>query len=150
MRAPILALLPALLTAGAAGAVTVGDCVDYRSSVQAVAEPWEANTRTFANGAIRLVVTDTIEPAAGSFHLVILHPPHDELGGVICTLVSADGGIGFSGMALGPAKASYDPAQGLTVTLPVSLYNPQTAGFDDAALSVTINQATGSVIARVR
>lgn len=146
LLAASLALLPAL-----AQAATVESCAgDYRSSVQAVAEPWEANTRTFANGAIRLVVTDTIEPAVASFHLVILHPPYDEVGGGQCTLISAPGGMGFSGLSLGPADASYDPARGLTVNVPASLYNQQTGGFDDRVLSVTINQATGGVTAQVR
>ena len=57
----------------------------------------------------------------------------------MCTMVSVSEGIGFSGMDIGPAAASYDPARGLTVTLPVGVYNAATAGFDQGNLSVTIN-----------
>jgi hypothetical protein len=136
------------LVALPAQAVTVTAC-DGLASVQAIAEPWEANTRTFANGDIRLVVLDTIEPAAAAFHLAILHPPRDELGSPMCSQVSASDGIGFGGMDLGPAKTAYDPARGLTVTLPVRLYDPETADFVQGALSVTINQSTGQVQAVV-
>lgn len=143
------ALLALMAAPGAAGAVTVSDCGDYRSSIQSLAEPWEANTLTFAKGAIRVAVADTIEPAAGAFHLVILHPPFDELGGPMCHVVSANESFGFAGMTLGPAEASYDPQKGLTITLPVSVYNDATAGFDDTSLAVTINQATGEIVAEL-
>ena len=147
MRAgPALALL---LGAGQAGAVTVSDCTDYRSSVHALAEPWEANTRTFAKGDIRLAVADTIEPAAGAFHLIVLHPPFDELGGPQCHVISANESFGFAGMNIAPAEAVYDPATGLTVYIPVSVYVDSTGGFADGDLSVTINQATGQVSAWV-
>jgi hypothetical protein len=144
----VLALGLLVVAALPAQALTVTGC-DGLASVQAIAEPWEANTRTFANGDIRLVVLDTIEPAAAAFHLAILHPPRDELGSPMCSQVSASEGLGFGGMDLGPATAAYDPARGLTVTLPVSLYDPDTADFVRGALSVTINQSTGQVQAVV-
>lgn len=134
-------------TALPAMAVTVQPCTEL-ASVLSIAEPWEANTRVFARGDIRLVVLDTIEPAAAAFHLVILHPPRDELGGPMCSMVSATDGLGFGGMNLAPAEASYDPARGLTVSLPISVYDPEAAGFySDKRLSVTINQATGAITA---
>ncbi|MCB6177664.1 hypothetical protein LHP98_05920 [Rhodobacter sp. Har01] len=145
-------LVPAVLalSAAAAQAVTVADCGDHRSDVRAIAEPWEANTRTFAKGDIRVVVIDTIEPGAGAFHLLVLHPPFDEMGGPQCHVVSVNDYFGFAGMDLGPAGAAYDPARGLTVTLPVSLWNEDGGDFADALLSVTINQASGAVTASVR
>jgi hypothetical protein len=144
MRWPVL-LVPVLaLSALPATAVTVQPCTDL-ASVLSIAEPWEENTRVFAKGDIRLVVLDTIEPAVASFHLVILHPPRDELGGPMCSMVSVNGGFGFSGMSLGAAAATYDPERGLTVTLPVGVYNADTAGFDQGMLAVTINQANGLV-----
>jgi len=147
-RPGIAALCLLTLAALPAQAVTVTAC-DGLASVQAIAEPWEANTRVFANGDIRLVVLDTIEPAAAAFHLAILHPPRDELGSPMCSQISAYERTGFGGMDLGPATAAYDPARGLTVTLPVSLYDPETADFVRGALSVTINQSTGLIQAVV-
>ncbi|MCR8549382.1 hypothetical protein M4578_16240 [Salipiger sp. P9] len=121
---------------------------EWQARANAIAEPWEQNTRTFANGAVRLAVLDTIEPAAGAFWLLILSPPYNELGDRQCRVVGYNGG-GFSGMSLADLGASYDPARGLTFTLPVQLYNQATAGFGRAALSVTVNQATGAVTPRL-
>lgn len=130
-----------------ASAETVEDC-DWRASLHAMAEPWEDNTRTFANGNVRLAVTDTIEPAAGAFHLVILSPPYDELGGRQCAVVSSNGSIGFSGLTLNNMTSAYDPAIGLTFTLEASDYDPETGGSVPQTLTVTLNQATGEITAR--
>jgi len=146
----IRGLVLAAVLAAPAGAVTVVECGGPWTDVRNLAEPWEQNTRTFAKGDIRLAVIDTIEPGAGAFHLLVLHPPFDEMGGPQCHIVSVDDLFGFAAMDLGPAKAAYDPARGLTVTLPVSLWSEATGGIAPAALSVTINQATGAVTAGVR
>jgi hypothetical protein len=148
MRLPLSILAALTLTTVPVSALTVSACNEM-ADVRAVAEPWEANTRTFANGEVRFVVLDTIEPAAGSFHLVILHPPRDELGGPMCTMLSVAEGIGFSSMDLGVATATYDPARGLAISLPVGVYNADTAAFDAQSLSLTINQSTGRVEAVV-
>ncbi len=139
--------LIAALPAAAAPAVTVDACDDFRSNVANVAEPLEKNTRTFANGDIRLVVMDAIEPAAGAIHLVVLHPPYDEVGGRQCHVVSLARGVGFSDIDLGRAKAGYDPAKGLSLTLPVRHYVEESGDFAGARLSVTVNQASGAVTA---
>ena len=149
MRGFSALILAAATAATPAAAVTISDCDDHRSSVLALAEPWEANTRTFANGAIRLAVADTIEPAVGAVHLVVLHPPVDELGIPACHVVSASDSLGFSALRFAAVQASYDPARGLEIVVPVGLHNETTAGFDEALLSVTINQSTGRISARV-
>ena len=149
MQGALAMCLAVATSATDAAAVTVSDCGDYRTTIQALAEPWEANTRTFAKGAIRVAVADTIEPAVGAVHLIVLHPPLDELGGPACHVISASDSLGFSAMDFGAIRADYDPARGLGLVVPVGLYNEATAGFDDALLSVTINQSTGSISARV-
>ena len=104
-------------------AQAVGDC-DWRAASQAIAEPWEANTRTFANGEIRLTIMDTGEPAAGPVHLMILSPPYND-GGRQCAVLSLEaGGMGFAGLTMEGAKAAYDPATGLSVTLPARRWVP--------------------------
>lgn len=129
-----------------ASAQTVEDC-DWRASLHAMAEPWEESTRTFANGDVRLAVTDVIEPAAGAFHLIILSPPYDELGGRQCQVISASGSIGFSGLTLDGMTSAYDPATGLTFMLQAGAYNPETGGTIPQALTVTLNQANGEITA---
>ena len=139
----------ALCLPGATGAQSIGACDDFRSSVFALAEPWEANTRLFANGAVRLAVTDTIEPALGAYHLVILSPPYDELGGRSCTVVSDGGGLGIAWLTLEGMAADYDPATGLRFKLRAERWMPDSDSFVDATLTVTLNQASGAVTARL-
>lgn len=127
----------------------IGTCEDYRSSIFALAEPWEDSTRVFANGDVRLAIADTIEPAAAAFHLIILSPPYDEVGGRQCVLISGDGGSGFGGLTLADAEADYDAATGLTFRLNATRWLPDTDSFVDAILTVTLNQATGAVTAQL-
>lgn len=123
----------------------VGDC-DWRASAQAIAEPWHQTSRVFADGAIRIAIMDTIEPAAGAFHLLILSPPYDETGARQCAVLSltADG-MGFAGLAIDGGKADYDPARGLVLTMPAKRYIPETDAYQSAMLTVTINQDTGAI-----
>jgi len=143
----MIRLLPALILAAApAVAQEVTDC-DWRASAQAIAEPWADNTRTFSNGKTRLALLDTVEPAAGSQHLLFLSPPYGELGERQCRVVSLSGGIGFLEILFHELAADYDPATGLSFSVPVHLYDPDTgtarAGF--SVLRVTLNQATGDM-----
>lgn len=132
-------------------AQSVEEC-DWRASVQSLVEPWDAleNTRTFAIGDVRLAVTDVIEPAAGAFHLVILSPPFDELGGRQCQIVSANNTIGFTGLTLDGMTSAYDPAIGLTFTIEAGAYDPNTGGTLPRTLTVTLNQATGAITANLQ
>jgi hypothetical protein len=126
-------------------AQTVSEC-DWRTSAQAIAEPWEEMTARFANGAIRLAVLDVLEPAAGAFHLLVLSPPFDELGSRQCRVVSLDNALGFAALSLRGAKASYDPVKGLSVRMNAIRWSGNDQFFD-APLTVTINQATGAISA---
>lgn len=137
----------ALCLATPAVAQEIGTCDDYRSSVAMLAEPWEENTRVFADGEVRLAVIDTIEPAAGAFHLVILSPPYDELGAGHCALVSSDTGSGFAGLTLAGTQSAYDPATGLSFTIPATRWIPDSDTYVDAVLHVTLNQQTGAITA---
>jgi hypothetical protein len=129
-----------------AGQAVVQECGEL-TSVASVAEPWEDNTRTFANGAVRLTILDTGEPAAASYHLVVLSPPYDELGFRQCRVVSFNQGwFGFGFLSFERMEASYDPATGLQVVMDMGLYNAETGLNDAVALAVTINQGTGAVV----
>lgn len=125
----------------------VAPCDDYRSSAHALAEPWEASTRLFANGEVRLAIADTIEPAAGAFHLIILSPPYDEVGGRQCAVVSGMGGMGFGGLDLTEMQAGYDPAVGLAFAIPALRWDEAAGDVVPALLRVTLNQATGAITA---
>lgn len=144
--------LPALaagVVALPAAGQSVGDC-DWRATAAAIPEPWEAHTRTFANGEVRLALLDTIEPGAGAFHLLVLSPPRDALGARQCRVVSLDGTVGFAGLDFQGLEADYDPATGLTFQLPGTVYSPGADGTESVMLEVTVNQATGAVTARTK
>lgn len=145
----IRATILTICLASPAVAQEIAGCDDYRSGAFALAEPWEANTRLFANGEVRLAVTDTIEPAAGAFHLIILSPPYDELGSRQCALVSSADGIGFAGLNLEGATANYDPATGLRVLIPATRWLQDSDSYADAILSVTLDQSTGAITAEL-
>lgn len=142
MKAFALGLLLAM--PGGALAQEVGEC-DWRASAQVIAEPWEASTRTFAEGEIRLTVMDVGEPVAGSYFLMIMSPPYGD-GGRQCVILSFNAeGTGFAGLSLEGAKAAYDATTGLSVTMPARRWLPETDTYADATLLVTVNQDTGAI-----
>lgn len=134
-----LAALPALAQAE----VSVLDC-GWQASAQAIVEPWQEHTRTFSEGKTRLAMLDTIEPALGWAYLLVLSPPYAELGDRQCKVIGWEGS-GFAGMDFARLSASYDPATGLTFTLPVQVDDPATGMPGDAMLTFTLNQATGAI-----
>ena len=128
-----------------AGQAVVQECGAITSAAN-IAEPWEDNTRTFANGAVRMTILDTAEPAAAAFHLVVLSPPYDELGLRQCRVVSLnEGWFGFGFLSFERMEASYDPVTGLRVVMDMGLYNAETGTNDALALAVTLNQGTGAI-----
>lgn len=122
----------------------VGDC-DWRANAQVLAEPWEQSTRTFANGAVRLALLDTVEPAAGAFHVLVLSPPYDELGERQCRVVSYQGGSGYAALDFANLQAGYDPAYGLVFTLPGQVFDPNSGATRPSFLNFTLNQSTGGI-----
>ncbi|QGX99402.1 hypothetical protein EI983_14475 [Roseovarius faecimaris] len=138
----VLALLLAGLAAPVA-AQEVRPC-DWIARADAIVEPWEAHSRTFANGAVRLALLDVIEPAAGAFHLLILSPPYDEVGGRQCRTLGLGQGMGFAQADFTSLTAGYDPAVGLIFGMEVGVMGtggnvvPRSLGF-------TLNQATGAI-----
>jgi hypothetical protein len=147
IRAATTAL--ALLATPAAAQVTVEDC-DWRASAQSVAEPWEENTRTFANGDVRLARLDVGEPAFGGFFLLLLSPPRDELGFRQCRVLTYPETSGFAGIDMSALEAGYDPSVGLMFTLPVKVYVASDAVEGHSALlRFSLNQATGAITPRL-
>ena len=143
----LLALAFAAAMAGPAVAQQVRDC-DWLASAWNLAEPWEENTRTFANGAVRLALLDAIEPGAVPFHLLVLSPPYDELGARGCKVVSYEQGFGFHHIHFEDLVADYAPAVGLRLVMPVEIWI-DTGNILVRGLEVTVNQASGAVAAEI-
>ncbi len=150
----ILKLLPLVLAlAGPAVAQQVRPCgkggaFQYESTAMAIAEPWEANTRSFAGGDIRIAVMDTGEPALAAYYLMVLFwsGADSEADIRYCSLIS-NGALGFVSMTLDGMSARYDPARGLVVSVPTTFYNPSDDELEEGLLEVVLNRKTREVTA---
>ena len=144
----LLFLLP-LLAAAPVAAQTVQDC-DGLESARNIAEPWEENTRTFANGDVRIAVLETVEPAQGYSYLLILSPPITPPGDRQCRLIgSAQSGIGFSGISFDGLAGNYDPDRGLLLDMNVGEFDSDIGDVREMHLRVILNQETGEIDAAV-
>ncbi len=103
--------------------------------------------RTFANGEVRVVNLDTIEPAVGFAYLMIISPPRDVMGGRQCRVIGAAENIGFAGLNFDTLTAAYDPAVGLMFEIVASVYDPETGATPRRFLNITLNQQTGDIVA---
>ena len=149
MRALILALfLPGLAQAQV---VTTCDEAGYVANPANIGEPWDTHSRTYANGAIRVALLDTGgEPVCCAAHLLVLSPAGgvDEPEYRACRVISASEGMGFFHVDIPGITASYDPARGLLLSVPVAHWHQ---GVEmgrppiTERMEVRINQARGSV-----
>ena len=134
-------LLAAPLTAQPVVLADLMDC-DWRARAEAIPEPWDDFSTTFASGEVRIALLDLIEPAAGSVYLMILSPPYSELGDRQCRLIGYKG-QGFSGADFGTLEASYDPSDGLTFKMEVGVPNQDFTEYFEAELRFGIDQRLG-------
>lgn len=152
MKALSLCALVALVAAVplSAPAQVVADC-DWIASPANIAEPWDQNSRTYANGAIRVALLDTGgEPVCCAAHLLILMPSGDQDGPVYrqCRVASAAPGTGFFSIDVPGIAASYDPGKGLLLSIPVGHWH---AGMESGQpaiaerMEIRLNQASGEV-----
>lgn len=150
-------LFPALAVAAAAlpfcaSAQVINEC-GWVASPANILEPWSEFSRSYANGAIRIAVLDTGgEPVCCATHLLIIAPSAPDNGPIYrqCFVASAEGGMGFYDIDVPGIIASYDPARGLLLSVPVSYYHDGIGtgapGIPDR-MELRINQATGTVVA---
>ena len=112
------------LSAIQAGAATVRECDGFEANAQSLAEPWEKNTKVFLNGAVRIAMIDTGgEPACCSTHLLVLaENKADEPAGRMCRVISNRGQEGFEWIDFAKIQATYNPASGLNLLVPVKFY----------------------------
>lgn len=153
-----LAAGPALagVLAGFPGAVASADeriteC-DARASAGNLAEPWSDNSRTFAEGAVRVArLHDADAPECCRHYLLVLAPTGEATPAGArrqCLVVAPGGERGFRELDIGGIEAGYSPHIGLTLSVPVWLHREGTAPdaqpFADRMI-LLINQQTGSV-----
>ena len=110
------------------GAAEVGPCNNLDRISYLVGQ-----TKSYSQGKITIAAVDTDgEPVCCSAHLLILIPS-PEIGSQ-CFAVSDRAATGdssargFNSVAFDRIKASYDPAKGLLLTVPYTLYNDGRTG----------------------
>ena len=138
------ALSVALCCAVPAAGQTLRSCDTFEANARNLMSPPEVAVQSFAEGEVRIIGLDTIEPACCYAHLLVTHPVPDEPYPA-CTLISDTGGVGFAGVDMGALTSSYDPVDGLVVTVPVGKYDGQASIM--SPLTVTVDGPTGQVTA---
>lgn len=139
-----------LLLASTSHAQSLNEC-DWLASANNIWEPWEENTQTYANGVIRIAKIGTDDPACCTAHLLILSPDNSDPANWFrsCNILSGPSGLGFNDVILENITASYDPAKGLLLSVPVEFYDPENEYTNPdlfKTIDVRINQATGLVV----
>lgn len=105
-----------------------------------IAEPWEENTATYANGDVRIALVFLVDHH--QYMLAVLHPPLNEIGWRQCSLIAADPDTGFTKLLFDEHEASYDPEKGLSIRMPAQLDEDEESWVD---MYININQQTGEV-----
>lgn len=134
-----------LLVSAAPIAAQQARLCDWQASAQALVEPWNENTRVFANGNVRVAAIDTVEPSSGAAYLLVLSPPYSELGERQCRVVGWTEQLGFAGLSFDALSSNYDPAIGLIFTLPVQVDAVDGGASRAGLLRITLNQSTGAM-----
>ncbi len=145
IRLAVLCLLAGLAPAQAQ---EVSDC-DWKTDIQLIPEPWEGNSRSFANGDVRLVKLDLVEPAVTPFELLVLSPPFGDEGLRQCKVITGTDDFGFAEISFDALEAGYDPAIGLMFTVPVVIYDAESDFANPSLLRFSLNQATGDIVTRL-
>ncbi len=141
--APITAAALAL-TAAPAVAQSVTDC-DSRAKARNLAEPWEENTATFADGDVRIAAVTMTEPEDAPAFLMIL--TETENGERRCRLVEAERDYGFYTIDMSSVVVAKKADGMLTLEVPVTDYADGPENPPPFPLTVKINRDTGEVTA---
>ena len=128
---------------GLPAAAQVAVPCDWAARADAIVEPWEEHTRTFANGDVRLALMDTVEPGSSPLHILLISPPLNELGERQCRIVRLTEELGYSAIDFKGMRAGYDPAVGLIFDFDTEYFNGEE--YIPSSLRITLNQATGEV-----
>lgn len=145
MKPFLMALVATATMALPAAAQTQRDCDTFEANARNIYGPYSETIREFANGAIRVIALDVGEPAWGSEHVMVTYPLPDEPFPA-CALISWREGTGFANMNMAGLAATYDPARGLVIALRPDVIVGGDMIFT-ADLTITVNQAEGSVVA---
>ncbi|NOX39841.1 MAG: hypothetical protein GXP05_04810 [Alphaproteobacteria bacterium] len=150
MKITLLALTLVAASLGSqSGAQQISKC-DARAQAANIAEPWSANSRSFADGDVRLTVLETPGSETAAFRILILTPPRNALGERLCRIISYQREAGFFGVTLSWMGTSYDPLYGLVFDIPVQIFVASTGKNKPARLHLTVDRSIGAIGAGLR
>ncbi|MDG1739421.1 MAG: hypothetical protein P8L68_09235 [Paracoccaceae bacterium] len=139
MNKLVLGLIAASWATPILASPTLSEC-GWQASAQYLVEPWSENTATFSNGATRIAMIETVEPAAGSYGLLILSPPLNDFGERQCRVIH-----GFANLSLEGMTSAYDPAIGLQISVTAQVFLESEGEFASAKVDIVINQSSGEI-----
>ncbi len=98
--------------------------------------------RTFYEGAVTLLQIDTIEPAAASGGFIVMMWTGSELSDINrqCWVIAGQGGIDVDA-----TESSYDPAAGLTLSVPTSRYSQEDGSLIERTIRFRLNVDAGTL-----
>lgn len=98
--------------------------------------------RTYYDGAVTLLQIDTIEPAAASGGIIVMMWTGSDLSDIErhCWVTS-----GHSGIDVDATESSYDPAEGLTLSVPTSRYSQDDGSLIEGTLRFRLNADAGTL-----
>ncbi len=99
--------------------------------------------RSFYEGSVLLLHINTDEPAFFPEGVILLMPDGDGSDGPIGRHCFVN--WGFSSMDVDASHATYDPARGLTLTIPASNTSPADYQVRDASVRVLVNVGAGTI-----
>ena len=140
------ALALAALLPGVAQAQSVLDCDRWQANARNLMLPPAAHSRSYANDQVHLLGLDTGEPACCSVYLMVLWPA-SEGEYLECALIAREGELGFAFAEIAQTAAGYDPATGLRLEVPVTIYLPEASFTNSGIVGLTVNRATATVTA---
>ncbi len=144
-----LALAALAFPAGAVaqdGFRTLVPCEQLELGLESVAVGEDlSGVRTFYQGQVTLFLIDRVEPACCAYGVAVVMPaPPSEgsLEGMRCWAI-----FGYAGVDLRGARASYQPREGLTVSIPIRDYVPETGGTSPGApVRLRIDAGRGTIV----
>ncbi len=139
-------LAAAVLSLGSTAVAQSVSLCDQRARADAIVEPWEANSRTFAKGAVRIAVLDIADPGETAFWLLVVSPPLDAAGSRQCRMIGAAPDLGFALLTLDDVSVDYDADVGILLDFAVAVHDPLSqATSGPITLRVVVDQDTGAV-----
>ena len=105
----------------------------------------EVKSKSYANGKINLTLLDAGGPSHGPLYVRVEWPRVDAAAGETCRVLGFEDGVGFAMIEFDAIAAAYDPAKGLTLSVPTLFVLPEASFSNTMLVHMTINQATGEI-----